>query len=120
MRLAYCPGIPEEISTQDECVNPIKSALVYPNPVRDDNVKITIENVGTNVKSINKPELEIQIFNIKGQVIRKSTDFQITKGQNTYIWDKKDEKNQLVPSGVYLYKIISDNDIMTGKLLILK
>lgn len=83
----------------------------YPNPF---NPETTISfELPVN---INNPMIEI--FNIKGQQIRQ---YPIFNNQSSIIWDGIDHANNPVSSGVYFYRINSDEGVLTsGKMLLLK
>jgi hypothetical protein len=55
---------------------------------------------------------EIQIYNVKGRLVKKVND-------KDY-WDLKDNDGKTVPSGVYIYKYIVDNESYHGTILILR
>ncbi|MCK4678442.1 MAG: T9SS type A sorting domain-containing protein [Bacteroidales bacterium] len=66
----------------------------YPNPFTD---KTTI----TFTLPLNSSNCVLQIFNIKGELIRKYT----INGKNKQQWDGKDNNGNLVPNGIYFYHI---------------
>ena len=69
-----------------------------PNPFND----MTI--IYFYLPSVTKKTL-IQIFNLKGVLLREA---EVT-GQNQYTWDGKDNHNTRLTSGIYLYRIKTDN-----------
>ncbi len=73
----------------------------YPNPF---NPKTTISF------SIPKSsKVEISIYNVTGQKIKTLVNANLQKGYHEVIWNGKDEQNNPVPSGIYFYKMESDN-----------
>lgn len=81
----------------------------YPNPF---NPKTTISfELPVN---INNPIIEI--FNIKGQQIRQ---YPIFNNQSSIIWDGTDQANNPVSSGVYFYRINTDEGVLTSKKMLL-
>ena len=55
-----------------------------------------------------------------GQEIRTLVDENQSTGFKTIVWDGKDSFNNLVPSGIYLYKIKAGNFIQIHKMVLLK
>ena len=98
------------------------SSFVYPNPVRGNEVTFKLTSVGnTFMRSVgDTADTEISIYNIRGQLIKKSNDFQTRDGENIFVWNRTDNNNQEVASGVYFYRVKSNEQIHSGKLLILK
>jgi hypothetical protein len=114
------------VSINDISVNTLINISVYPNPViNKERIIFSIqpdpnltEKYPYNYTSEIK-KAEMNIYNIKGQLVKKTTDMQIVNGKNSFDWDKKDNKNLDVASGVYFYRILLDNNIFSGKILIL-
>jgi len=87
----------------------------YPNPF---NPKTTI-----SFNLISDELVKLSIYNIKGRLIR--TLFEgLAPGQpyipHEYIWDGLDSAGMSVNSGIYFYKLESDNFISTRKMILLK
>ncbi|MFC1898616.1 T9SS type A sorting domain-containing protein [Candidatus Cloacimonadota bacterium] len=81
----------------------------YPNPF---NPKTTISyNLPINLSS---PVIEI--FNIKGHRIRR---YSISNFNSSIIWDGMDKHQNQVSSGVYLYRIKSDEGVLVSKKMLL-
>ncbi len=69
----------------------------YPNPF---NPSTTIEF------AVNQPaRIQIQIFTLKGQLIRTLVDASYPAGRFSTLWDARDETGQSVASGVYMYEM---------------
>jgi len=114
IRIDECPG---PLSSTDSSISPQREVNVYPNPTRNEytNFLFSVDNPKGKSK-----QYEVIIYNIKGQQVRTITDFHTIDGDNIIVWDHRDNLNKKVSSGVYLYKIISGEIIISGKLLILK
>ncbi len=69
----------------------------YPNPF---NPSTTIE-----FSIQNDSNIELKIFNIKGQKIKTLTDEAYTEGSHSIIWNGVDEFKKPVSSGVYYYQL---------------
>ncbi|NQV19602.1 MAG: T9SS type A sorting domain-containing protein [Armatimonadetes bacterium] len=69
----------------------------------------------------NNSNVELSIYNIKGQKVKKLVSDQLSAGQHSVVWDGKDEDNFPVGSGVYFYKLkAGDKILITKKCLLLK
>ena len=84
----------------------------YPNPFNPN----TIISFSIPEKS----EVELNIFNIKGQLIKTLIDETQIAGEHSIIWDGRNESNQLVSSGIYFYKLETKNISEIKKCLLLK
>ncbi len=79
----------------------------YPNPF----------NPSTTI-SFSIPEennVELAIFNIKGQKIKTLVNDKYSKGDHSIIWDGTDENNKPVSSGIYLYQLKMDGKAIASK-----
>ncbi|MBN1949233.1 MAG: T9SS type A sorting domain-containing protein, partial [Candidatus Cloacimonetes bacterium] len=73
-------------------------------------------------------QAEITIYNLRGQAIISypvnSSNHQSvgsrTQPINSLIWDGKDADNQLMSSGIYYYKVRTENESATGKMIMMK
>lgn len=84
----------------------------YPNPFNPiTKIEFNIP-VSTNV--------EVNIFDINGRLIRTLMNDFIEKGYHQTVWDAKNDLGQLVTSGVYIYHIKTDNQIISKKMLFIK
>ena len=105
----------------DPILNPQFTVFSYPNPAKTDFVNIKITDSTSNLSPFTRSdEIMIDIYNIRGQLVKTSTDFQLINQENLFVWDKKDKNNTDVPSGVYFYRVQLRNDVATGKITIIK
>ncbi len=100
------------VSTDDQTLVKPSTISVYPNPCRSDQVRFLIKN-NTKVKNIS-------IYNIKGQLVNKISNQVKKDSSSEFVWNKKDMNGKAVSSGLYLYRADSDQEIISGKMMILK
>jgi len=65
-------------------------------------------------------KVSVAIFNIKGQRVVTLKNEYLTAGSHKVTWNGQDESGNSVSSGVFLYKVETDNETATGKMLLLK
>lgn len=84
----------------------------YPNPFNP-STKLTF--------SLNRAtDINLAVFNILGQKIKTLIDENRPAGKYDVEWDGCDEAGQTMPSGVYFYRIETENDVAARKMLLLK
>jgi len=84
----------------------------YPNPF---NPTTTI-NYTLNEYS----KVSLNIYNIKGQEVKQLVRDQLSAGQHSVVWDGKDDNGKSVSSGLYFYKLKTDNHEETKKMILMK
>jgi hypothetical protein len=88
------------------------TASNYPNPFNPETIiSYTLPN-DSNVK--------IEIFNIKGQKVKALLNEFTTKGHNNIIWNGQDDNGRNVGSGLYFYRIETEEHTATKKMVLLK
>lgn len=65
-------------------------------------------------------EVELSIFNVKGQKIQTLCNDELEKGEHNFIWNGKDKSQNPVSSGVYLYKLKTNSKSITKRMVLLK
>ncbi len=85
----------------------------YPNPF---NPSTTIEFSTTE----HTEHTELIIYNIKGQKVKQLVSGQFSSGRHSVIWNGKDENDKPVSSGIYFYKLSTDNEMKVKKAIIVK
>ncbi|MFH2035436.1 MAG: FlgD immunoglobulin-like domain containing protein [Candidatus Zixiibacteriota bacterium] len=84
----------------------------YPNPF---NMQTTIQYSLPRHAPVN-----LTIFNLLGQVVREwNIDLQ-RAGTHSVQWDGKNDDGQIVTSGVYFYRLISDDFAVSQKMVLIK
>ena len=90
----------------------ITLAQNYPNPF---NPTTTISfNLPTRSK------VRLELFNILGQQVRLLTDETLPAGRHDISFDGRNSNGQLLSSGIYLYRLVSDQVRLTRKMIMLK
>ncbi len=104
-----------QIKDNDQNLVNLESMLLYqnyPNPF----------NPSTEIKLfIPKPSyVRLEIFNIIGQRIKILVNEKLPRGNYAVSWNGRDEFGNLISTGVYLYKISSDDLFITKKMIIIR
>lgn len=91
----------------------------YPNPFTP-----LSGNGGTKISfQIGHPatpqNVTLTIYNVVGQSVRALLDRPLAGGLYTLTWDGTDDRGNLLPSGVYFYKLESETMILTRRLALL-
>jgi len=84
----------------------------FPNPFTD---KTTI-----SFKLNRATDLDIDIYNVKGQLVNTLFTGKLLKGEHQYQWDGKDFAGKATSNGVYLYRIKSSDGNYTRKMILLR
>ena len=85
----------------------------FPNPF---NLETVIRFQVSGVRS----QVSINIFNIRGQLLRGLVSGVWDQGSHSIIWDGKDDYGRSVGSGVYFYQMRTDDFVETRRMLLLK
>ena len=93
--------------------------LNYPNPFV---IGSSSQGNTTTIKfNISNPQLvSLSIFNIKGEKIVTLLNGQVEAGLNQIDWNGEDNNGKYVATGIYLYKLKTEHQILSKKMLILK
>ena len=84
----------------------------FPNPFNPiTNIEISLSS-SENIKLI--------IFDINGKEIKKLADGFYRSGSYNFSWNSQDANGFYVSSGVYIYQLITDNNVFSKKMLLLK
>ncbi len=69
----------------------------YPNPF---NPKTVI-----TFKQKEAGEVDLAIYNLRGQLVRRLISQQMPAGEHQAVWDGKNDAGQIMPTGTYIYKL---------------
>lgn len=103
------------VTDVDEIVNlPIEFKLNtnYPNPF----------NPSTNISfSIaQKSNVVLEIYNAIGEKVKTLIDQNYSVGNYSAVWNARDDFGNKVNSGIYIYRLVSDNFVDTKRMVLLK
>jgi subtilisin family serine protease len=62
----------------------------------------------------------LMIYNVMGRRVRMLADGDLPAGSQTLIWDLKDDRGMPLPSGVYLYRAVAGNEVVTRKVVLVR
>ncbi|MFB0509494.1 MAG: multicopper oxidase domain-containing protein [bacterium] len=84
----------------------------YPEPFK------ALTNISFNLP--NNEAIELTIYNILGEEVRTLAKEVKDAGVHTYAWDGTNKSGSKVAAGIYFYKLIVGNNIVTKKMTLLK
>ena len=64
--------------------------------------------------------IRLEVFNLKGELINTLVSGVRNEGQPSSTWDGTDLRGHSVESGIYLYRLISDSEIISRSMLLLR
>jgi hypothetical protein len=98
------PELPNSFTITQNYPNPFNpsTTIQYDIPVRRNSVPV-----------------EINIYDVRGRLVRKLVDQEKESGRYQVHWDGRDEHGQQVSSGVYLYRMEIDRDLVSTKKMVL-
>jgi len=99
-------------SDNNNIVAHLNLAQNYPNPF---NPSTTI---GYELKET--ANVELTVFNIKGQKVKTLVDERKQPGYHSIVWDGKDSNNREMNSGIYFYKINTGKYSSAKKMILMK
>ena len=103
------------LASDQGSAQPVKPAIYvknYPNPFSQQ-TRITW-------LITKQAEIEIDIYNIKGQRVKRVCQTTACSGKNSLDWDSKDDSGNNLPSGIYFIRLRSEGQSTVRKMLLLK
>ena len=93
-------------------VMPIANLTAYPNPFSGStDISFDLRKTGS---------AEVKIYNLKGQLVRTMSTGILAKGTHSLTWDGTDNSGSRVGLGVYFYRLESDGNTLTQKVVRIK
>ena len=62
----------------------------------------------------------LEIYNLRGQKVKQLISSQLSTGQHSVVWNGRDDNGKLAPSGIYFYKLKTDDFQQTKKMILMK
>lgn len=84
----------------------------YPNPFNPET------NISFSIPLDQK--VKLTIYNLKGQKVKELINGQIVAGTHSVVWNGKDNNGKQVGSGLFFFKLKTDNKEISKKMLLLK
>jgi flagellar hook assembly protein FlgD len=100
------------VSVSDLVQKPISNITVYPNPFNP-TTTIAFNTLATQ-------EVELSLYNLKGQKVRTLYQGILNGGEHKLIWDGKDNNGRTVSSGIYFAKIQAGKYTQIRKMMLIK
>jgi len=99
-------------SNQEEKPAQVFNLRNYPNP----------GNPSTTIRfSLNEAQkVSVDIYNVKGQKVKTLVNQQLSQGTHGFVWTGEDDNNHSVSTGVYFYRVSTDTQNFTKKLMFVK
>ncbi len=99
----------------EEILQPVNEKLAvtnYPNPFNPDTtIKMTIPQ---------DSQVQLTIYNLKGQLVRTLVDDYLTAGVHSFNWDGRDNRGNPSASGLYFYRLESEEQVINRRMMLLK
>jgi hypothetical protein len=105
-------NVPDE-SNDNKVLPGLNCGGNYPNPF---NPETTIQF--SLLESV--PDVNIKIYNIKGQLVQKLLDSELDKGEHQIVWKGDTVSGEQAGSGVYFYQITAGEMTETRKMMLIK
>nr|MBP7309813.1 T9SS type A sorting domain-containing protein [Candidatus Cloacimonadota bacterium] len=112
----YAQKLNNPVANDDPTAPPVGGITLdqnYPNPFNP-NTKISF----SLAQAANG--LKLQIFNLRGQLVKELLSSDLPAGKHSYDWDGRDNSGNGVASGMYFYKLSGDNVSMQKKMILMK
>ena len=102
--------------SNEDLISPILEHLIleqnYPNPF---NPETTI------AFELKEPAMcSLKIYNMRGQVVRTLVNEALSSGRHSRVWDGLDDNGSAVASGMYLYRVESEKQSKSRKMIMVK
>jgi hypothetical protein len=100
------PSLPKTFSLSQNYPNPF-------NPTTTIQYSLPEGNLGEDIRLV--------IFNVRGQVVRDiGLGSKEEPGVYSYTWDGRDDRGGIAPSGIYFYRLTSEDKSLTRRMLLLR
>ena len=84
----------------------------HPNPFNPKTeIRFTVHRAGTGA---------LQVFNVKGELVRTLLQGRISAGPHVLSWDGADEAGRQSPTGVYFYRLELNGEVDVRKMMLVK
>jgi len=110
--VGFVPDSTTDVSDRDRLNYSFKLEGNYPNPFNPN----TVIRFGLPQNQ----NVSIKIYNVLGENIRELFNSELAAGMNELVWNGNNDFGNPVPSGVYIYKIESNGNVLSSKMILQK
>ena len=101
-----------EASKAQAIINSFELFQNYPNPFNPSTrIEYQIPSEG---------HVTVHIYNVMGELVNTLINSDQAAGKYTVTWNGKNNQNSPVSSGIYIYKVVFGNSVLSRKMLLLK
>ena len=119
--IAYLTGSATGTSELNIVSAPAELGNNFPNPFNPSGAgRSPSTTISFNLTTENTENTELVIYNLKGQKVKTLVDEILPAGEYSVTWNGTNNNNQLVSSGIYLYKLQMGTYSSTKKMILLK
>jgi len=113
-KLTFTPlaGVDGETAKEQAVVSTFALFQNYPNPFNP-TTKIEYQIPASG-------HVEIKIYNIAGELVRALSSSEQPAGKYSVYWNGKNDENRPAASGIYIYRVVFGNSVLSKKMLLLK
>jgi len=110
---------PGETGILTNTVSPYAFALAqnYPNPF---NIHRGVNQTQIRFTLDQRKDVEVAIFNIRGQLVKNVFSGNMDKGHHDIQWDGRDLTGNIVPTGTYFYRLEAGGQSLTKRLVFIR
>ena len=107
------PGIPQAPELQQNYPNPF-------NPVTTIAYRLFFQRGNSGAQEFAGNHVKLMVYDVLGRVVRRLVDNIQPAGSYQVSWDGRDEAGNMLPSGVYMYRLVTGNFTLTRKMLFIE
>ena len=67
-----------------------------------------------------RTHVSFAIYNVAGQKVKTLVDETLPAGHRTIIWDGTNDKGEALSSGIYFYRVVAGDEVVTKKMMLMK
>jgi hypothetical protein len=115
--------IPAIVSDDDIAILPAFTSLIgnFPNPFNPETrISFAVSGVRSKESGSSEQFVQIYIYNVRGQRVRSLVDGYFGAGEHSIAWNGDDDTGNSVSSGVYFYRMITEDFVETRRMVLVK
>jgi bacillopeptidase F len=72
------------------------------------------------VGTVRDAQISFVLYSVTGQRVKTLLDGPVPAGYRTLVWDGTDESGHKAATGIYFYRMVSDDDVVTDRLMLVR